>query len=81
MAPRPLDVLAVGGPRIITGLESPGGTLPRPRSAAEETVVDGSDVFARVVDARAGQIKIFVGTKAVDYTNQALAQELLRAAQ
>ncbi len=43
--------------------------------------LDGSDVFARVVDAKAGHIKIFFGTNAVDYTNPALAQQLLRAAQ
>jgi hypothetical protein len=74
-------LVAVVGPRIITGLESPGG-MPLPSVvAAEEAVFDGADVFARIVDARAGHIRLFVGTKAVDYTNPALAQELLRAVQ
>jgi hypothetical protein len=52
-----------------------------PSASSEATALEGSDVFARVVDAKAGHIKIFVGTKSVDYTNQALAQQLLRAAQ
>jgi hypothetical protein len=73
-------LVAVAGPHILTGLESPGGTVPA-LVAAEEAVVDGADVFARIVDARAGHIRLFVGTKAVDYTNTALAQELLRAVQ
>ena len=73
-------LVAVAGPRIITGLEAPGGTVPS-IIAAEESVVDGADVFARIIDARAGHIRLFVGTKAVDYTNTALAQELLRAVQ
>ena len=73
-------LVAVAGPRIINGLESPGAISPS-LIAAEEGVVDGADVFARIVDARAGHIRLFVGTKAVDYTNPALAQELLRAVQ
>ncbi len=73
-------LVVVAGPRIITGLESPGGTVPS-IIAAEEAVVSGADVFARIVDAKAGHIRLFVGTKAVDYTNPALAQELLRAVQ
>jgi hypothetical protein len=73
-------LVAVVGPRIITGLESPNGTLPS-LVAEEEAVVSGADVFARIVDAKAGHIRLFVGTKAVDYTNPALAQELLRAVQ
>ena len=43
--------------------------------------LEGSDIFAHVVDAKAGQITIFVGTKAISYTNPDLAQQLLRAAQ
>jgi hypothetical protein len=73
-------LVVVAGPRIINGIESPGGISPS-LIAAEEGVVDGADVFARIVDARAGHIRLFVGTKAVDYTNPALAQELLRAVQ
>jgi hypothetical protein len=36
-------------------------------------------VVAHVVDAKSGKISIFVGTKHIDYTSQALAQELLKA--
>ena len=75
-------VLAVGRHRHRLGAIGSRRAPPwRCRPAEEPTTLDGSDVFARVVDAKAGQIKIFVGTKAVDYTNQALAQQLLRAAQ
>ena len=42
-------------------------------------ILDGSDIVAHVVDARSGRISLFVGTKQIDYTNQALAQELLNA--
>jgi hypothetical protein len=35
---------------------------------------------AHVLDARTGKISLYVGTKHVSYTNQALAQELLKAA-
>jgi hypothetical protein len=72
-------LVAVGGPAMIAAVES-ADQAPISLSPGEEAV-DGSDVFARVVDAKAGHIKIFVGTKAVDYTNPALAQQLLRAAQ
>lgn len=75
-------VLAVGGPSILNSVESVVGATPAmPSASSEATALEGSDVFARVVDAKAGHIKIFVGTKSVDYTNQALAQQLLRAAQ
>jgi hypothetical protein len=73
-------LVAVVGPRVITSLESADAALPS-LVAAEEAALDGADVFARVVDAKAGHIRLFVGTKAVDYTNQALAQQLLRAVQ
>ena len=71
-------LVAVVGPRIITSLDSTD--LPS-AVAAEEALLDGADVFARVVDAKAGHIRLFVGTKAIEYTNPALAQELLRAVQ
>jgi hypothetical protein len=74
--------LAVGGPGILNAVESTTGVIPTASSTNEEaTPLEGSDVFARVVDARAGHIKIYAGTKAVDYTDQALAQQLLRATQ
>jgi hypothetical protein len=43
--------------------------------------MDGSGIVAHVVDARSGTIAIYVGTKQIHYTNQALAQALLKAAQ
>jgi hypothetical protein len=80
-------VLAVGGPGVLSAVESTVAGSPSampvtnavPSGGSE--VLDGSDVFARVIDAKAGHIKIFVGTKSVDYTNQALAQTLLKASQ
>jgi hypothetical protein len=81
-------VLAVGGTSIVTAIESANGSPDgwsggqgSASSADEVEGLEGSDVFARVVDAKAGHIKIFVGTKAVDYTNPALAQQLMRAVQ
>jgi hypothetical protein len=74
--------LAVGGPGILNAIETTTGGAPAALPAnGDPTALEGSDVFARVVDAKAGHIKIFVGTKAVDYTDRALAQQLLRAAQ
>jgi hypothetical protein len=74
-------VLAVGGPGIVTAIETANGAPAALPADEETTALEGSDVFARVVDAKAGHIKIFAGTKAVDYTDQALAQKLLRATQ
>jgi hypothetical protein len=75
-------VLAVGGPGILNAAEATTGVTPAALPANEDlTPLDGSDVFARVIDAKAGHIKIFAGTKAVDYTDTALAQKLLRATQ
>jgi hypothetical protein len=72
-------VLAVGGPAIVSAIDTAGGV---PSAAApDDPVFEGTDIFARVIDAKAGAIKIFVGTKEVDYTSQALAQQLLRATQ
>ena len=74
-------VLAAGGAGIFSAIGS-AGAAPLALSASPETpTLEGSDVFAHVVDAKAGQITIFVGTKAVSYTNRDLAQQLLRAAQ
>lgn len=73
-------VLAVGGPAIVSAIDAGEGTASA-SAPSQDPVFEGSDIFARVIDAKAGSIKIFVGTKEVDYTNQALAQQLLRAAQ
>jgi hypothetical protein len=43
--------------------------------------LEGSDVIAHVENAKTGQMTIFVGTKAIPYTNKDLAQLLLQAAQ
>jgi hypothetical protein len=75
-------VLAVGGPGLLTAVESAAqAPTAAPPAPSGDALLEGSDVFARVVDAKAGHIRIFIGTKAVDYTDQALAQTLLRAAQ
>ena len=52
-----------------------------PPTTPPEPLLEGSGVVAHVVDAKAGTISIFVGTKQIDYTNQALAQELVKATQ
>jgi hypothetical protein len=52
----------------------------RRTNAPDGPVLEGSGVVAHVVDAKAGKISLFVGTKHINYTNQALAQELLKAA-
>jgi hypothetical protein len=75
-------VLAVGGPSILNAVETTVGATPAALPTTEDMMaLEGSDVFARVLDAKAGHIKIFAGTKAIDYTDQALAQKLLRATQ
>jgi hypothetical protein len=74
-------VFAVGGTGVVSAFESSGRNTDSQSVAEEESLVDGADVFARVVDARAGKITIFVGTRAIDYTDRALAQKLLKAAQ
>jgi hypothetical protein len=75
-------VLAVGGHSLLTAVETTVGAAPAaPPASTDDALLEDSDVFARVVDAKAGHIRIFIGTKAVDYTDQALAQTLLRAAQ
>ncbi len=74
-------VAAAGGLSLLSGVSGADvATTPTP-SPSDGPLLDGSGVVAHVVDARAGTISIFVGTKQIDYTNQALAQELLRATQ
>jgi hypothetical protein len=72
--------LAVGGTGLVTAITA-GGPATSAGPAIDDEAADGTDVFARVVDARSGHIKIYVGHKEVDYTNQSLAQQLLRASQ
>ena len=74
-------VAAVGGTAVFTAISS-AEAAPLAFSASSDTpTLEGSDIFAHVVDAKTGQITILVGTKAVSYTNRDLAQQLLRAAQ
>ena len=70
-------VAAAGGMSFLTGVS--GAETPK-ATPADTPLVDGSGVVAHVVDARSGKISLFVGTKHINYTNQALAQELLKAA-
>ena len=73
--------LAAGGTGLFTAITS-AGAAPLAFSASPETpALEGSDIFAHVANAKTGEITIFVGTKAVSYTNRDLAQQLLRAAQ
>jgi hypothetical protein len=72
-------VAAAGGLGLLTGPSGadtpvkPSGTTP------DAPLLEGSGVVAHVVDAKSGQISLYVGTKHVSYTNQSLAQELLKA--
>jgi hypothetical protein len=73
-------VAAAGGLGLLTGVsgaETPAAKAPSP----EGPLLEGSGVVAHVVDAKSGEISIYVGTKHVNYTSRALAQELLKATQ
>ena len=72
-------VAAAGGLNLLTGITSADATTPPSANAPDGPVLEGSGVVAHVVDAKAGKISLFVGTKHINYTNQALAQELLKA--
>jgi hypothetical protein len=76
-------VAAAGGIGFLTSGTSGADvvTPPSKSTPAESPLLDGSGVVAHVVDAKSGKISIYVGTKHVTYTNQALAQELLKATQ
>jgi hypothetical protein len=71
-------VAAAGGLSLLTGV-SGAAAVPPPPTPPDGPLLEGSGVVAHVVDAKAGTISIFVGTKHIDYTSQALAQELIRA--
>jgi hypothetical protein len=74
-------VLAAGGAGLFQSMSNAGATPLTFDSSSATPTLEGSDIFAHVVDAKSGHITIFVGTKAVSYTNRDLAQQLLRAAQ
>jgi hypothetical protein len=73
-------VAAAGGLNLLTGITSADAATPSGTNAPAGPALEGSGVIAHVVDAKAGKISLFVGTKHINYTNQALAQELLKAA-
>jgi hypothetical protein len=73
-------VAAAGGLSLLTGVSGADAATP-PTTPSDGPLLEGSGVVAHVVDAKAGTISIFVGTKHIDYTSQALAQELIRATQ
>jgi hypothetical protein len=72
-------VAAAGGASLLTGT-SAADLAPIELASPDTPLLDGSGVIAHVVDARAGKISIYVGTKQVTYVNRDLAQQLLRAA-
>lgn len=74
-------VLAAYGTDLVRGAGSAGAHPLASPNEQPAAALDGSDVFAHVVDARTGQMSLFVGTKEISYTNRDLAQQILRAAQ
>jgi hypothetical protein len=73
-------VAAAGGGALLSGTSS-AEVAPLELTSSDTPLLDGSGVIAHVVDARAGKISIYVGTKQVTYVNRELAQQLLKAAQ
>jgi hypothetical protein len=75
-------VVALGGGGLFQAATSAGAApLASQGDSPAAPAVDGTDIFAHVVDAKAGRITLFAGTKEVSYTNRDLAQQILRAAQ
>jgi hypothetical protein len=74
-------VAAAGGLGLLTGVSGADVAPLKPADAVDTPIIDGSGVVAHVVDARSGQISLFVGTQQINYTNQALAQALVKATQ
>ena len=72
-------VAAAGGLSFLTGVSGADTVTPPKPASPEDPILDGSGVVAHVVDAKSGQMSIYVGTKHISVTNQALAQELLKA--
>jgi hypothetical protein len=75
-------VAAAGGFGLLSGVSgadvvTPPSKVPSPQGP----LLEGSGVVAHVIDAKSGEISIYVGTKHVNYTSRALAQELLKATQ
>ncbi len=74
-------VAAAGGLSLLTGVSGADVVAPPTPTPSDGPLLEGSGVVAHVVDAKAGTISIYVGTKHIDYTSQALAQELINATQ
>jgi len=74
-------VLAATGASLFETTGGAGATTLATDASPSSPHLEGSDIFAHVVNARTGEMTIFVGTTAVSYTNRDLAQALLRAAQ
>jgi hypothetical protein len=76
-------VAAAGGLGFLTGGVNGADAVTPPSNSTPPNgpLLDGSGVIAHVVDAKSGEISLYVGTKHVSYTSQALAQELLKATQ
>ncbi len=72
-------VAAAGGLSLLTGVSGADTVTPPKSPTPDGPLLEGSGVVAHVVDAKSGKISIFVGTKHIDYTSPALAQELLKA--
>jgi nitrous oxide reductase len=75
-------VVALGGAGLFQAATSAGAVpLASQGDNPSAPALEGTDIFAHVVDAKAGRITLFVGTKEVSYIDQGLAQRILRAAQ
>ncbi len=73
---------------VAAGAVAAGGAILGATGSAEAAslaarpgtpVLEGSGVIAHVIDARKGELSIFVGTREIRVTDRALAQQLLRA--
>jgi len=71
-------VVAAGGLNFLTGAAAADAATP-PTTTPDGPVLEGSGVVAHVVNAKSGEMSIYVGTKHIAIKNQALAQELLKA--
>ncbi|MGH9076160.1 MAG: hypothetical protein ACRDY0_01670 [Acidimicrobiales bacterium] len=74
-------VVAIGGTGVVTAISGADAAPLSSLASSGTPTMEGSGIVAHVVDAKAGTMKIFVGTKTIDYTDTNLAQQLLRAAQ
>jgi nitrous oxide reductase len=74
-------VLAVSGATLFDSASRAGATPLAADASTATPHLEGSDIFAHVINAKTGEMTIFVGTTAVSYTNRDLAQALLQAAQ